>query len=105
MIELTRKEEQILLAVHFLHEDACLISIREHIKKHTGKTYSVGTIYAPLNRLHMNGYFDSKLEKVSESNKPIRYYRLTTKGYEALAMLKKQTDDMWSGFINPLTEK
>jgi len=105
MAEITRKEEQILLTVHFLDSKAYLISIREHIKKHTGKSYSVGTIYAPLNRLHINGYLESSLEKVSDSNKPVKYYRLSKQGYEALAQLKKQTDQLWDGFVNPIYEK
>lgn len=104
MAEITRKEEQILLAVHFLDSNAYLISIREHIKKLTGKSYSVGTIYAPLNRLHLNGYLDSSLEKVNDSNKPVRYYKLSKIGYEALAILKKQTEEMWNGFVNPIYE-
>ena len=106
MTELTRKEEQILLAVHFLKDNAYLIPIREYIKEHTGKSYSVGTIYAPLHRLHVNGYLDSRVEKVGESKstKPIRYYEITHKGYEALALLKNLTDGMWEGFKNPIYE-
>jgi len=107
MEELTRKEEQILLTVHYLKDNAYLITIREQIKKFTGKSYSVGTIYAPVNRLHLNGYLDSHLEKTDSaaSNKPIRYYNLTPKGYEALAKLKKLTDEMWSEFVHPVLEK
>jgi len=102
MAEITRKEEQILLTVHCLDNNACLLTIREHIKKLTGKSYSVGTIYAPLNRLHINGYLESSLAKVSDSNKPVRYYKLTKKGYQALVLLRKQTEKMWSAFVNPI---
>ena len=105
MTEITRKEEQMLLAIHFLQDEASLIKIRERIHKYTGKKYSVGTIYAPLNSLHLNGFLESCLEKVTESKKPVRYYRLTQKGYKALAFLKKQTEEMWDGFINPILEK
>jgi len=104
MFELTRKEEQILLAVHFLQDNAYLISIRARIKKMTGKEYAVGTIYAPLNRLYLNGYLESYLKETKESNKPVRYYRITKKGYEALAYLKKLTEEMWEGFTTPAFE-
>jgi len=104
MAELTRKEEQILLSVHFLQDQANLINIRERVKKYTGKNYSVGTIYAPLNRLHLNGYLISNLEKVAASKKPVRYYKLTKKGYEALAQLQELTQKIWNGFINPIRE-
>ena len=104
MAELTRKEEQILLAVHFLQNDAYLITIRDRIKEITGKEYAVGTIYAPLNRLHINGYLDSYMKSTKESNKPVRYYRVTKQGYEALAELKKLTEEMWEGFDTPILE-
>ena len=104
MSDLTRKEEQILLAVHFLKENAYLITIQEYVQKHTGKNYSVGTIYAPLNRLHLNGYLEAWQGKTSDSNKPIRYYKLTKKGYQALVELKELTDTLWKGFSLPAFE-
>jgi len=105
MEELTRKEEQVLLAVHFLNDDAYLITIREYIRESTGKNYSVGTIYAPLSRLHINGYLKSQLKRTEDSNKPVRYYNLSEKGYDSLANLKKQTEAMWDGFATPELKK
>ena len=55
MKNFTKKEEQILLAICNLGDGACLMSIRDEIKKYTGKSYAVGTIYAPLNRLDTYG--------------------------------------------------
>ena len=106
MHHLTRKEEQVLLAVCHLKENAYLITIREMVKKYTGKHYSVGTIYAPLNRLHINGYMESDTVKPSGSQggKPIKYYRVTRKGVEALTALKRQNDVMWEGFVSPAVE-
>lgn len=104
MSELTRKEEQILLAVHFLQHNAYLITIRDRIKEMTGTEYAVGTIYAPLNRLHLNGYLESYLREIPESNKPVRYYCLTKAGYAALAALRKLTEEMWAGFTQPALE-
>lgn len=102
----TKKEEQILLAIHHLGNEAYLISIREMIKKYTGKYYSVGTIYAPLNRLHVNGYLTAFVEKpdASSGGKPIKYYRLTKRGYTALEAIRKQNELMWKGFKIPVFE-
>lgn len=104
MNELTRKEEMILLAIYALKENAYLITIREQIKKFTGKYYSVGTIYAPLNRLNINGFLDSRMEKVPDGagTKPVRFYRISKQGYLALAHLKELNDEMWDGFVNPI---
>ncbi len=105
MVELTRKEEQILLAVHFLEDKAFLNTIRERIKQYSGKSYSLGTIYVPLNRLHMNGFLESHPEKMSGSNKPVQFYNITSMGYEALSELREKTENMWNGFIKPVLKK
>ncbi len=107
MEDLTRKEEQILLAVFSLKRKAYLITIREQIKEYTGKYYSVGTIYAPLNRLHLNGYLETYTDKCvdSSSTKPIKFYKLTQRGYDSLVQLQRQTNKMWSGFSSPVYEK
>jgi len=95
----TKNEEQILLAIYNLKEEAYLIPIRAEIKKYTGKIYSVGTIYAPLNRLHEYGYLKTFVTKNKSlgSKKPIKYYRLTKSGYKALAQIKRQNELMWKG--------
>lgn len=101
---ITRREEQVLLAVHTLKEQAYLIPIHQQIRTYTGKDYSVGTIYAPLNRLLLNGYLDSYTKKpdTPQSGKPIKYYRLTKKGYKALEELSKQNALMWKGYEEPV---
>ena len=99
MKELTRKEEQILLAVNILRNDAYLISIRQKINEFTGSDYSIGTVYAPLNRLHISGYLETSLRRTRESNKPVRYYTLTDKGYQSLMNIKKLTEKMWDKFV------
>jgi DNA-binding PadR family transcriptional regulator len=104
---LTKKEEQILLAIYHLKEKAYLISIREQIKRYTGKTYSVGTIYAPLDRLHSYGYLSTQKQKPDKNTqgKAIKYYALTKEGFAALAALKKQNQMMWKGFKLPALEE
>ena len=107
MKELTRKEEQVLLAVHHLQDEAYLITIREQIFRYTGTHYAVGTIYAPLNRLDINGYIESYSNRNPDfsSKKPIRFYRLTKKGYAALLELQQAYNRLWTGFVAPLKEK
>lgn len=104
----TKNEEQILLAIYHLGEEAYLIPIREEIKKYTGKYYSVGTIYAPLNRLHKYGYLETRVKKSEStgSGKAIKYYKLTKNGFKALVQLKRQNELMWRGIKEPeLTEE
>lgn len=100
---LTRQEEQVLLAVHHLKDNAYLIPIREQIKEYTGKHYSVGTIYAPLNRLTVSGYLTSFLGDASpeRGGKAIKYYKITLDGYRVLTGMKKAQEKMWAGFEVP----
>jgi DNA-binding PadR family transcriptional regulator len=102
----TKKEEQILLAIYHLKEEAYLIPIREKIKEYTGKYFSVGTIYVPLNRLHAYGYLEAQVKKsgTSTGGKAIKYYKLTKRGLSALAALEKQNKLMWEGFKTPAFE-
>jgi DNA-binding PadR family transcriptional regulator len=103
---LTKKEEQILLAIYHLKDEAYLIPIREKIKEYTGKYFSVGTIYVPLNRLHVYGYLTAHVQKpnTKTGGKPIKYYKLTKMGYAALEALKKQNELMWEGVKTPAFE-
>jgi len=97
---LTRQEELILLAVYHLKENAYLVSIRKHLKKFTGKSWSVGAVYAPLDRLGRNGYLNMHIGEATARRGPnaIKYYRLTKAGIAALTEVKKVNDVMWDGF-------
>ena len=99
----TKKEEQILLAIYHLKDGAYLIPIREKIKEYTGKYFSVGTIYVPLNRLHVYGYLEAQVKKSDQStgSKAIKYYKLKKRGFAALAALEKQNKSKWEGFKMP----
>jgi DNA-binding PadR family transcriptional regulator len=100
----TRQEEQILLAIHHLGDNAYLIPIREQIKQYTGKYYSVGTIYAPLNRLYNHGYLEATMGETNamRGGKAIKYYTITKIGYKALGDLKEVHEKMWAGLSLPL---
>jgi len=98
--ELTRKEEQVLLAIWHLRRDAYLITIREQVRKFTGTTYSVGTIFAPLDRLERNGFVTSyyQANRRFDSKKPIKFYKLTDRGLQALEELREIQAAMWREF-------
>ena len=104
MTHLTRQEEQILLAVLSLKDEAYLVPIREKIKEFTGKAYSVGTIYVPLNRLEKKGFLKSHLGQPTavRGGKAVKFYRPTTQGLNALEGLHILHERMWRHFCpNP----
>ncbi len=103
MKSLTRPEEQILLIIYHLQDKAYLVNIREMLKEMTGKYLDVGTIYVPLKRLDHNGYLKTYYGKPSaiRGGKAIKFYKLTDKGYKALAEMKRIQDRLWKGVVLP----
>ncbi|MGH2582608.1 MAG: PadR family transcriptional regulator [Anaerolineales bacterium] len=95
---LSRTEEMLLLAVRALEPLAYGLSIGEFLKEHSGRAWSVGAIYIPLERLRKRGLLsaldgDPTPERGGRSK---RFYRLTSKGLEALGEVKRLHDLLWA---------
>ena len=94
---LTRPEELILLAVWQLKIDAYCIPIRKRLSEITGKKWSLGSIYMPLDRLVKRGYLNSFLSDTTpeRGGRQKRIYTLTTEGKEALVKVREIQTAMW----------
>jgi len=103
MKELTRKEEQILLAIYHLIEKAYLVNIREKLKELTGKYLDVGTINKPLKKLTQEGYLEIYFGDPTpvRGGKSIKYYGLTEKAFQALAETKSLNEKFWTNVLIP----
>lgn len=99
---LSRPEELILLAVWRLKDEAYCNPIQRQLLEVTGKKWSFGAVYDPLDRLEKKGLLTSILgEPTAErGGKGKRIYRLTPEGMEALVNIREISDAMWSG-ISP----
>ena len=97
--ELTRLEEQILLAVWRLGEEAYGIAIYDHINKITGKNLAVGGIYYPLERLVKQGYLRAEQGEPTpvRGGKSKRYYRLSELGIDEILEAKRVHEAFWKG--------
>ena len=104
---LTRKEELILLAILQLDDKASLVKIREYLIATTGKKWSVGNVYVPLNKMSRLEYLDIWIgEPIAQrGGKAVKYYSLSKKGKRALADIKKVHDVMWAGISSLVLEK
>lgn len=94
---LSRSEEMVLVTVWKLKDKAYSVPIREYLKKITGKRWSFGSVYNPLNRLEQKGLLDSyTTEPVRErGGRSKRIYRVTSSGQEALAALWEIQASLW----------
>jgi len=96
---LFRSEEIILLAIWRLQKTAYGLSIREEVRKATGKEWTVGALYAPLHRLERKGYINSRQgepEKRRGGRRKV-YYELSRTGKQALIHVKEIHDAQWFG--------
>ena len=99
---LSRSEEIILLSIWRLQEDAYGLAIREEISQASGKTWTVGSVYAPLHRLEKKGFISSR-KGVPEARRGGRckvYYELTKSGKTALMNVKEVHDAQWLGLTS-----
>jgi len=100
---LTRSEEYVLLAIWKLQDQAYSLSIRKQISSITGREWSLGSIYSPLERLIKTGYVTSFLTEptLERGGRHKRIYELTDSGRKALINIHTVGQAMWSG-VTPL---
>ena len=97
---LTRQEVLILLSIFQLKDEAYLVSIRKQLKKITGRNWSMGAVYVPLDRLRRLGYLNTRIGEPQArlGRKNIKYYQLTRQSFRALAETKNVDEQAWFGF-------
>jgi PadR family transcriptional regulator PadR len=96
---LTRAEEYILLSVSRLKDQAYSVEIRKDLQQVTGKYWSFGAVYMPLDRLEKRGLLDSYLADPTpeRGGRSKRIYNPTKKGLEALQEIRKIHEAAWKG--------
>ena len=79
-------EKNALLAIVALHPHGYGISIQDHIRRRTGHEYSIGSLYACLDRLEEKGFVKSRLgEKGTQRGSRRKlYFTVTAPGQAAL---------------------
>ncbi len=104
---LSRSEEIILLSIWRLQKKAYGMSIRQRVAEVTGKTWSFGAIYAPLNRLLKKGFVRSIEGEPTPERGGRRkiYYQLTDDGKHALTEIQKVHEAIWVGIPSIATNK
>ena len=101
METLSRREEQVLLAVWELRENAYLLAIRAHLSEITSKEWSVGIIHKPLLKLEKKGFIASSITEATakRGGRRKKIYRVTSLGVDGLKELKTEQDAMWKNFL------
>ena len=96
---LTRSEEFVLLAIWKLQDNAYSLPIRKQISEITGHSWSLGSVYTPLERLTKRNLITSYLTDSTpeRGGRHKRIYQLTSEGRQALIRIREVEQAMWSG--------
>ena len=94
---LSRSEELLLLALWKMQDEPYGVNIRKFVSDITGKYWSIGAIYVPLDRLENKGFVVSYLANPTpeRGGKSKRYYKLTKDGLDELKEVQKINHSLW----------
>ncbi len=100
MYTLSRREEQILLAIWELKEEAYLVAIKKLLSDLVGLNWTVGAIHKPLMRLEQNGLIEGAMGEATavRGGRRKKIYQITKKGLVILTEHKKLNEALWSNF-------
>lgn len=95
-----RREEQILLAVGSLGEEAYLVSIKKFLSLIQGRSLSIGAVHIPLRRLERAGFIQSYFGDSSpvRGGRRKKIYSLTDKAIKILEENKRVHDLLWAKY-------
>lgn len=104
---LSRPEELVLLAIWKMEDEPYGVNIRNFVIELTGKYWSVGSIYVPLDRLENKGFLRSKLSNPTpeRGGKSKRYYEITNEGLKELEEIRKIYLAAWKNTPNIFVKK
>jgi PadR family transcriptional regulator PadR len=99
---LTKLEENVLLTILKLKDNAYIVSIKDQLEQFMSKNLSFGALYVSLNRLIKYGYLESDIgESCSvRGGRAKKYYKLTKKGILTLKNIRQLQNLMWKDFDN-----
>jgi PadR family transcriptional regulator PadR len=107
MYELTRNEEWVLLSIWKLNDNAYGVTIREHLKKFTGKTLNFGSLYNTLYLLVRRGLVESRKSDplCKQGGRRRVLYSMTREGRKALSTAQKIHKLAWGDVPDYAFEK
>ena len=101
MTYLSRREEQVLLSIWTLKDNAYLISIKTNLSKLTKSEWSISAVQKPLLQLERKGYITTFMGEASNirGGRRKKMCKITLQGIEALKSLKKEQEVLWKEFM------
>ncbi|MEK6476333.1 helix-turn-helix transcriptional regulator [Catalinimonas sp. 4WD22] len=90
-------QELVMLAVGVLYDDAYGVSIKDEIERQSGRSMTLSTVHAALNRLEDKGFLISRMGGATEERggRPKRLFRVTAYGKQVLEESRVMRNRMW----------
>ena len=95
-----RREEQILLAISYLGDEAYLVSVRKYLSEIQCRPISIGAVHIPLRRLEKEKYIRAHLGNPTPARggRRKKIYSLTDRAIRVLEENKRVHDILWSSY-------
>jgi PadR family transcriptional regulator, regulatory protein PadR len=95
----TDVEQQMLLVVWRLDEDAYGVTIRDELERTAGRSVTAGAVYTTLVRLEQKGWLSSSMgdPTPARGGKSKRFFRITPTGVAAVEGARAVLDRLWQG--------
>ena len=91
-------EELTLLAVRALGDQTYAVPVQQFVEEATGRSVSLGAVYAALARLELKGFVRSALGAATaqRGGKPKRLYDVTASGLRTARELHSVREKIWT---------
>jgi PadR family transcriptional regulator, regulatory protein PadR len=92
-------EQQVLLAVWRLGDEAYGASVRDELEEATGRDVAQGAVYVTLVRLEKKGWLKSSLSDPTpvRGGKAKRFFRILPEGIAGVTAAREALDRLWDG--------
>ncbi len=90
-------EEQVMLAVVRTGDNAYGMNVRRELEAVTGRSITIGSVYATLDRLEAKGLVGSWRSRASSVSVSRRLFTVTSAGARSLARTRDTRERLWNG--------
>jgi DNA-binding PadR family transcriptional regulator len=90
-------EELVLLTVAALYDQAYGLAVLEELRKHSGRSVSIGAMHSALERLEQKGFLQSRYGEATaeRGGRRKRFFTVTGAGEKALRESRQLRNGLW----------
>lgn len=100
-MSLSRREEQVLLAIWNLGDDAYMLSITNYLNEKTAMKWTIGSVQKPMLQLERKQYIKTEMgaSTAKRGGRRKKMCQISPDGIAALKALKSEQEILWQDFM------